>query len=239
MNLKEQGYNIFNQYSYNLTAITLESTERIFYLRKHQNNEFKTISLKNLSIGHFYLILYNFNGNKIFCPILPLEYKVWKNKNILYCINLDYLPYEYKIEFFGQLFYLYQSIIDKNIDISDVSSEMPLKGITFENIYKALKKNGGFEFSVTAFDVLKIEEVNIISTNIMDRFIFLNTRYVNSALMKELVEKTDSEGFKTKLKDIITEYDNIKLEYDEDTKAFYKKLKAFEKNYKLSENISK
>jgi hypothetical protein len=163
---------------------------------------------------------------------------VWKNKNILYCVNLDYLPYEYKIEFFGKLFYLYQSVIDKNVDISDVSNELPLKDISFENIYKALKKNGGFEFSITAFDVLKIEEVNKISTNIMDRFIFLNTRYVNSALMKELIEKTDAEGFKTKLRSIITEYDSIKLEYDEDTKYFYKKLKAFEKNYKLTENIS-
>lgn len=223
---------LVGQYGKNLRSLTHDSTERIFYLRKTQSPEFRTVSKKDIIIGKFYLIKYDYNGNEIYCPIFPLEYKVIKNKHILYAVNLDYLPYSYKRSFFGELFNRYKDTVDKNEDV-DVSKEIPLKGVNFENIYKILQKNGKMEFAVTAFDINKIIETNVVSTTIMDRFIFLNTRMVNSALMKELATNTKSEEFKEKLDTIVEEYDNLKITYEEDTKYFYKRLRAFEKNYKL------
>jgi len=225
------------QYKDNLSKLTYDSTERIFYLRKNQNNEFKTISLDKLTIGKFYLIKYDYNGNKIFCPIFPLEYKVIKNKNILYAVNLDYLPYEYKMDFFSKFFGYYDDILEKNKDRAKVLEEPSLKGVNFETIYKLLKRNGGYEYAVTAFDLLKIKETNVISTTIMHRFIFLNTRMVNSAMMKELLTNTSADELNEKIKEIIEKYDSIQISYDEDTKDFYKRLKSFEKNFKLVENI--
>ena len=85
-------------------------------------------------------------------------------------------------------------------------------------------------------DLNKIVETNMVSTKIMDRFIFLNTRMVNSSMMKELEKNTNSEEFREKLNEIIEKYDSMSITYEEDTRDFYKKLRAFEKNYKLIES---
>jgi hypothetical protein len=233
MNFRENILALKGQYYDNLEKLTYDSTERIFYLRKIQNNELKTTSINKIVIGKFYLIKYNYNGNKIYCPIFPLEFKIHKNKNILYAVNLDYLPYLYKVDFFSKIFDIYDNIYQKNKDIASVNDELPFNSITFENIYKLLKGNGGYEYSVTAFDLLKIKEVNVISTNIVHRFLFLNTKIVNSAMMKELLTNTTVDEYIDKLKNIINEYDNLKISYDEDTKDFYKRLRNFEQNFKL------
>lgn len=225
------------QYGDNLSALVYDSTERIFYLRKNQNNEFRQTGVRNMVIGKFYLIQYNYNGNRIFAPIMPLEYKVNNNKNILYAVNLDYLPYKYKVDFFSKIFSFYESLLEKNQDLNKVMDELPMKGVNFETVYKYLKGNGGFEYAVTAYDLQKIIEVNVVSTNIMHRFIFLNTRMVNSATMKEMLSTTDSDELMVKIKEIVERYDAIRLSYDQDTKYFYKRLRSFEQNFKLVENI--
>lgn len=236
MTFTENIRGLQGQYDKNLNKLVLDSTERIFYLRKMNNNELSSISIKNINLGCFYLIKYNYNGNKIYCPIFTLEYKVIKNKNILYAINLDYLPYTYKSNFFINLMNFYKQIYDDNIDINDATNEKPLPNITFEKVYRLLKSNGGYEFSVTAFDILKITEVCRVSTNILHRFLFLNTRMVNSALMKNLVSTDMLDEYKEKLKEIIDVYDNMKISYEEDTKEFYKRLRNFESNYKIIDN---
>lgn len=238
MNFGENIQALIGQYGKDLTSLTYDSTERIFYLRKKPNHELSNVGLNDLKIGCFYLLRYNYNGNNIFCPVFTLEYKVIKNKNILYCLNLDYLPYMYKVDFFTKMYNFYSGVFEDNENTADASSEKPLGGVTFESVYKLLQSNGNFEYAVTAFDVLKIKEVNRVSTTILHRFVFLNTRMVNSALMKELLVRNTSADLAEKIKSIIEKYDSIKLDFESDTKYFYKKLRAFEKNYKLVENIT-
>ena len=238
MKFGENVQSLIGQYGKDLSGLAYDSTERLFYLRKKPNHELSMTGLNDLKIGCFYLLRYDYNGNSIFCPVFTLEYKVIKNKNILYCVNLDYLPYMYKVDFFTKLYNFYNGTFDDNENISDVLSEKPLDGVTFESIYKLLQNNGKFEYAVTAFDILKIKEINRVSTTILHRFIFLNTRMVNSALMKELLVRNASSELNEKIKNIIEQYDSIKLDFDTDTKYFYKRLRAFEKNYKLIENTT-
>lgn len=233
MKLNETIQALLGQYNNNLNNLVYESTERIFYLRKMQNNELKTISNTSILVGRFYLIKYNYNDNNIFCPIFTIEYKNTGTKKILYAINLDYLPYSYKVDFFSKIFDIYKTTVDKNADINSVISESTFNGINFENVYSMLKANGDFNFAITAFDLLKIKETNVISTNIVHRFIFLNTRIVNSAMIKQTEMNTQLAEYKTKLKELIELYDNIKITNESDTKSYYKNLKSIEKNYKL------
>jgi hypothetical protein len=115
---------LLGEYNENLNKLVYESTERIFYLRKHQNNELKSITPKHIVLGRFYLIKYNYNDNKLFCPIFTIDFKNNNGKNILYAINLDYLPYSYKIDLFSEILNIYNIIVDKNVDINNVKEEL-------------------------------------------------------------------------------------------------------------------
>jgi hypothetical protein len=110
-----------------------------------------------MDIGKFYIIKYNFNGNKLWCPILtvpPLtnknekgvltnQLKIINNKNILYVVNFDYLPLKYKA-------LLVDQIIKNNLDRWEKNQDRISRGekvkeeLSFKVfwIYNFLKKNG-------------------------------------------------------------------------------------------------
>jgi len=75
---------LFGEYNNNIGTITKESTDRIFYLINNPNEEIYFD--KKLSIGKFYLIRYDYNGNKIWCPIFIIDdrYKTDTQKRIIY-----------------------------------------------------------------------------------------------------------------------------------------------------------
>jgi hypothetical protein len=233
---------LFGQYNNDIVKITKESTERIFYLIKNQNNEIKYS--KKLTIGKFYLIKYDFNDNKLWCPIFLIDdrYKPDIQKRILYAINLDYLPYAYRILFFDILFDSFRSIVEYN-ENDNIDEEKPFP-INFEEIYNLLKKNGDYEYTITAFDYLKIDgiikgspKIFSISTNFVPRFVFINTKIVNLKIMKDLSIILDNYNIKNKLNNLIEEFEKIKENIDvNDQKEYYKKLKNLESKYKLFEN---
>lgn len=233
---------LFGQYNNNIKKITTESTERIFYLMRNPNDEI--YYSKDISIGKFYLIRYNYNGNKIWCPIFVIDdrYKPDIQKRIIYAINIDYLPYAYRIIFFDILFTSFRDTIEYNK--SPDSPEKPLK-VNFELMQKLLKKNGGYEYSITAYDYLKIDGISgggnpktfFISTNFAPRFMFINTKIVNMKSMKDLTIIMDDLNMKNKLNDLIESFEKIKEDLDiDDQKEYYEKLKSLERTYKLFEN---
>ena len=109
---------LIEKYNKNIGLLAIETTKEIFRLTRDTSNKYvMETTVKKMNLGKFYLIRYNYNGNKIWCPIFAIEYKIVKNKNILYAINLDYLPYKYKAKFFGKIFYLFKDEILKNQEI--------------------------------------------------------------------------------------------------------------------------
>lgn len=228
---------LYGQYNNDIAKITRESTDRIFQLVKKPNKEL--FFSKKINIGKFYLIRYNYNGNRIWCPIFVIDdrYKLDVKKRIIYAINIDYLPYAYRILFFDILFNSFYKIIEYNKN-DDLDVERSLK-VDFQMIYKLLEKNGEYQYCITAYDYSKIEEDKkfFISTNFVSRFIFINTKIVNLKEMRDLSIVMDDYNIKNKLNNIIELFEKIKDDIDSnEQKEYFKRLKSIESKYKLFEN---
>lgn len=253
MDFTEEVRALFGQYSQNIKMIRDESTVELFtYILRKPNNQVRGTTIGSIQIGKFYIIKYNFNGNKLWCPILTIppvpnknengilerQLKLVNNKNVLFAVNFDYLPIKYKVD-------LIDTIIQNNISkyeqnknqISNgrrVSEEINFK-VTW--IYDFLKRNGNKNYAITAYDVLKIENVYEISSTILHRFVFVDTLYINNRLMYDTLNKIQTESLRSEFSDKIKIYEEILKLYETDIEAFYKSLRSFEKNLKLIDNL--
>lgn len=218
----------------NYYNVSLNTSKDIFeMIRDDSNKDLKKVGINKLNTGHFYLMRYNYNGNPVWCPILTIEYKVIKNKNIIYAINLEYIPPIFKVDFFNLLFKSYSSVLDKNQDLSILTQQkIPIK---FDVIYRILK-DAKKEYIITAYDIKKIKDLYLISTNLIPHFIMINTQKYNASSMKELYVNAKDTKEKLKLSKILEEYDNILKEYNINSDEYHKKLKSFEQIFKLYEN---
>jgi len=130
----------------------------------------------------------------------------------------------------------FEQIFSGNDDSNDVLEESSLP-INFEGMYNALKSNGDYNFAISAFDILKINECSLVSTNLMYLMIHAHMRKVNVALMKENMKKYESDDYiQSKLKYTIEELEGMESSFDTDVKEYYKKMKQLESNYKLFKN---
>jgi hypothetical protein len=222
------------QFGGDLASMIFECNKEVFWARKNQTPWFQSIAKNNIQTGRFYLINYYYNGNKVFCPIFAIDYRVsTHNKHNLYAINLDYLPFDYKMLYFNTLYNNAIDIFESNADENNVMNEKRIP-VNFETIYRTLEKNGGYNFAITAFDINKILEIYIVSTNLMYLITNVHMRPVNVTLMKELSQQYD-EGLEPKIRldKLLSEMDDMTESYDNDVKDYYKKLRSLENNYKL------
>lgn len=211
-----------------------EISDNIFLMSRNSvKPEMVKLEPKLIKPGNFYLLRYNFNGNLIWSPVLSLEYKVVKNKNIMFCVNLEYIPNNFKIYFFDKIFKAYRHILDKNQTL--IIKEQLSLPINFNLVYRLLK-DGKKEYAITAYDMSKIATLHLVSTNLASDFIMMNTQKYNSKSMKDFYLNKENSNEKLKIGKILEEYENILKEYEIDSDSFHKKLKSFEKNFKLFEN---
>lgn len=253
MNFSEEIRALFGQYSQDMRLIRSESTKELFtYIIKKPNNQVFPTSVRNMTVGRFYVIKYNFNGNKLWCPILTInplanknekgvlesQLKIVNNKNILYALNFDYLPIKYKVQ-------LIQALIKANNDEFDKNSNKISSGgkvkeefnIKTNGIYNFLKNNGKKNYAITAFDITKIDKVFQISTTLLHRFVFLDTYTINNRLMQDTLNNIQDEKLKGEFSKKIKIYEQILELYEKDLETFYTSLRNFEKNLKLYEEL--
>jgi hypothetical protein len=240
---------LIGEYNDNMKILVEESTKTIFELAlKKPNLQIKRTIRNQISIGKFYLIKYNYNGNKLWCPIFVIDdrYSPELQKRIIYAVNLSYLPFKYKILYFDKLFKTFSTEIEKNRLNNDgdgsVNDEIPLK-INFESVYKSLKNNGEFNYAITAFDYTKIDGMDkgegmiyTISTTILYRFIFIDVKMINGKIMMDYLKESEREREKEIIKEILIAYDKNLQDFDNDTKEYYQKLRLIENHYKFYEN---
>lgn len=242
----------FGQYNQNIKVIRDESTLELFnYILRKPNSQVRNTSVRKIQIGKFYIIKYNYNGNKLWCPILTIppvpnknekgvlekQLKVVGIKSILYAINFDYLPIRYKVM-------LIESIIGNNLDryeknedkISDGGVVKEEFNFNVSWIYNFLKVSNKI-YSITAYDISKIELVFEVSSTILHRFIFLDTYYINKRLMYDTLNSIQNEKLRGDFSNKIKIYEEILGIYEKDVEAFYKSLRSFEKNLKLIDNL--
>ena len=214
-------------------------TDTLNLLRLNPNKtEIEEIKVDKLVPGRFYIIQYDFNGNKLWCPILALDYKVHKNNHILYAINLEYLPIRYKIKLFSQIF----SKIDKQLDdmtqAKFVKNEPPLKFLTFEFMYNLLKNNGKMHYCITAYTIkdfdnnIKIKKAFLCSLKIAPEIISADFKRINTGDMIEL-HKSLVGSEQIRMEEILNQYQKIIEEYQIDSVEYHKKLANFRENLKL------
>ena len=222
------------QFGNDLPKLIMETNKEIFLMRKNQTDWFMSVAHNKLQVGKFYLILYDYNQNLIYCPIFTIDYRVRESgKHVLYAINLDYLPFDYKMLYFNKTNNIYENIFTRNGDAKNFMSELPIP-TNFEQIYKSLQTNGGYNYAISAFDITKLTEIYGVSTNLMYLMIHVHMRPLNVALMKELSEQYEKgEEKREKLEHLINELSDMAETYEEDVQVYYKKLRNLENNYKL------
>ena len=249
MNFTEEIRALYGEYEKNIKVIRDESTLELFtYILKKPNKQVRATSVSNMQIGKFYIIKYNYNGNKIWCPILTIppvptknengilerQLKISGQKKIIYAVNFDYLPLRYKIA-------LIDSLIDNNIDRYEKNSDkITIGGVVKEEfnfnvkwIYNFLKNANNKIYSITAYDISKIVGGYEISSTILNRFVFLDTYYINNRMMYDTLNNITNEKLKSEFSNKIKLYEDIMKMYETDVEQFYKSLRGFEKNLKL------
>jgi len=243
---------LFTQYQKNIKVIKDESTLEMFtYILRKPNNQVRITNINKVTTGKFYIIRYNFNGNKIWCPILTIppvpnknelgvlerQLKIRNIKKILYAINFDYLPLRYKALLIDQIIISNPDRYNKNED-KIANGELVSKeyGFRIPWIYTFLKKYKK-NYAITAYDISKIDRVYDISSTILQRFVFIDTYYINKRMMYETLTKLQNEKTRTEFSKKIKKYEEILKMYETDVEHFYESLRGFEKNLKLMENI--
>lgn len=222
------------QFGNDLPSLIMACNRDMFGFRRSPTPWFMNIAHNRIQVGKFYFINYDFNGNKLYCPIFTIDYRVKESgKHVIYAINLDYLPFEYKLLYFDKLYNLANNIFSFNKDAQDFTQEQPIP-VNFEQIYRTLKDNGDFNYAISAFDITKIVELYGVSTNLMYIMIHVHMRPVNIALMKELMQRYE-EGAEERMKlgNLIDKLEEMQETYEEDVQTYYKKLRNLENNYKL------
>lgn len=244
MDLKTLISNRVNMLGGSIPATILESTKIIIDLKTHPDpstlkTEMNRIPANKIQYGKFYLIYYDYNGNHIWCPLftLPAPLNEEYHPNVLYAVNISYIPFKFRIAIFDYIFKKHQSIIDYNDDIKNLKGEKNFKKVSFEYMYKLLKSiTSGQQHSITGYNLAKIKICYNVSTKIADRFIMMNINKLNRSEMKNLYNKMTDSGARDKLGKVLEEYDKLLEEYQDETEEFYKKLKNLESYFKLLED---
>jgi hypothetical protein len=226
------------EYGGNLSSLTRESTEMIFSLIK-KPNRYDISFEKDIKVGYFYMIYYDFNGNHLWCPLFVIDdrYRTDLQKRLIYAINLDYLPYDYRLIFFDKLFDGFRSIVEWNENKLDNEIDKPFK-VNFELMYKMLRDNGGYNYAISAYDFSKIvsspNSIFRVSTGFVHRLLFIDTKLVNMRIMKDRLLMMGDSGIKAKLENLLRLFEEIKDDLDPmDQKSYYKRLKSLENKYDL------
>lgn len=253
MKFTEEVRALFGQYQKNIKLIREETTLEFFsYILKNPNNQVQKIPISKMEIGKFYIIRYDYNGNKLWCPILTIppvpnknengilekQLKIVNTKKILYAINFDYLPIKYKAKMIEFIIKNNEQRFERNSNLIS-RGEKVREEINFKInwIYTYLKRNEQRNYAITAYDVTKIVSAFEVSSTILARFLFFDTYYANKKIMMDKLDNIQTEKLRIEFSEKIKTYDEILKIYETDVETFYKSLRNFEKNLKMFDNI--
>ena len=264
----EQCYALLGTYNNDMKSCVTDSTNILFSLVGNNNKEVMVTKQTRLLPGKFYILEYEYISDKYFvdkyidkkdvpsisiwCPVYVLGFResnkivqrYLKNKKmIMYAINLDYLPFKYRIPLFDRIFKSNLDIIEKNKDLhfrgDNVLNEIPLQ-VESSKIYNLLKTNGGFEYSLTAYDPDKIigfttgnPQLYTISTTLAQRFVFIDCKKLNMKNIIDTYKDSQIDKEKTKLLEILSSFDKIMNDLESDEKTLFKKLRQLETHFDL------
>jgi hypothetical protein len=162
----------------------------------------------------------------------------------MFALNLDYLPYKYRIPLFDRIFRANTDRITQNKNLhfngDNVLNELPLRVEAYAT-YNLLKQNGGFEYCLTAYDPDKIEkfstgsnpELYSISTTIAQRFMFIDCKIINKKNILDTYKDSKLDIEKQKIKSLLESFDKILNNFENEEKELFKKLRQLENHFEL------
>lgn len=232
---------IQKQYIAEGTEMYVNNTEFVTQAINQGNKDINETDLRGLERGKFYFILYDLNGNSSkmekFNPLFIVDWFDLQGTRMIYGVSSNFMPIGIRTVFFNNLCNYNLITIENNLN-TDYTKQQAFTGINFANIYKLLY-NIGFEWSIRQFDAKKIHKVFEVSTNVLDKFLTMNTQKmtgVDEGKLMSIWQKKISEQEKrhTKiLKEILEDY----KEMDKELSKTYETLDTMNNNLQESLNI--
>jgi len=232
---------IHDQYLLEGTSMFLNNTKIITEGLNHGNQDINETDLRNLERGKFYFVMYDLSGKtskmEKFNPLFIVDWFDLQGTRMVYGVSCNFLPITIRTVFFNNVCNHNLAIIDSNLRKTYPKQEA-FTGINLANIYKMLY-NIGFEWSIRKFDVKKINKVFEISTNVLDKFLTMNTYSmtgVDEGKLMEIWKKkiVEQQERQTKIiKEILEDY----KEMDAELTKTYESLDTRNTNLQESLNI--
>ena len=201
----------------------------LYFYNKYRksDSEVRAVPLSRIQAGRFYFFHYLDDSNWIkWSPVFVISIKKFKNLQIIFAINFNFLPLEVRPSIFDNV------MLESNFD-----KDLPLK-VKFDEVYKRLRKYG-FEYCIQEYNLAQVKLCHKISMEVVPRFLYsghpknkydakklyqiwkakIKTRTqrdneMSSALITDLFEVSDdiSENYKV-LKNHITRLQNSLKKY--------------------------
>lgn len=232
---------IKEQYVIEGTEMYINNTNFVTQGINQGNKDINETDLRGLERGKFYFIMYDLNGKSSnmekFNPLFIVDWFDLQGTRMVYGVSCNFLPIAIRTVFFNNLCNHNLSQIEKNLT-KDYTKQEAFTGINFANIYKLLY-NIGFEWSIRQFDAKKIHKVFEVSTNVLEKFLTMNTYKltgVDEGKLMDIWKKkiTEQEQRHTKiLREILDDY----KEMDKELSKTYESLDTQNNNLQESLNI--
>jgi hypothetical protein len=207
----------------------------------HPNNDIHETDLRVLEKGKFYFLFYDLNGKSSkmekFNPLFVVDWFDLQGTRMIYAVSCNFLPIAIRTVFFNNICNHNKKTIEDNLK-KDYTKQEAFTGINFANIYKLLY-NIGFEWSIRQFDAKKVQKIFVVSTNVLEKFLTMNTQPmtgVDEGKLMDIWKKkiTEQQERHTKiLKEILEDY----KEMDKELSKTYETLDTQNNNLQESLNI--
>jgi hypothetical protein len=216
----------------------LKSFSWLYTSIQNTTNKFNRVFDKSSFIsGKFYFLRYDLKRlNKTqkleqLSPILLIDSRVYEGKKYYYGINLNFFPLSIKEAFFTKFIDdNYTNILKENEEKKTVLSESPLSNINYDSIHLELLKYG-YEYTIREYRDELINEIYMVSTDFLDKFITIHTQTltgVDDTKLNEIwIAKLKAETLQDRLDDVFlikSNYENILKELKEKFKNLEQEL---------------
>lgn len=197
------------------------------------------VKLNNVQNGMFYFLMYDLSGKTTnmekFSPILMLDFIDSVGTKKLYGLSLNFIPVAIRTIFFNIIFNYNLDVLQYNMS-KDLNKEYALKNINFVNIYNMLKEIG-FEWAIREFNILLLDKIYKVSTNLITEYITMSTSMLTKVDDNKLVQiwqkkiESQNEREQKLIKSIIGDYKKMSDELNK------KIINLNEQNNNLSKSI--
>lgn len=211
---------------FNKNNYIVNSTKIIFDNLNKNYESIVSYNIKYSNLNYVLNRLFLVNYYNMWIPCFPIAYE----NDLLYVIVLSYIPFEIKLELFNKIYNSNSNIIEKNKNTNKVIDQLGLKNIDLQGLYNTIK-NLNLGFSLRPLKLSNIKKSYLISTNIMDRLVFMDPLILNLKIMKDVLLNMDNFYYKNQLSSLLEQYSKLINDYKNKSIEYTEQLKILDEYY--------